>query len=796
MKTKRRLRSSLIVSTLAASLGLASGVARASGPETQPDTKSDGPAEAAPMRFALVVGSNATLDDGQRPLRFADDDAARMAELLREAGATVELLTTFDTESQARFGAEVRRAKRPRKKELEAAMKRIAGEIAKAQKAGRRTEFTFYYSGHGDVGGDGRSYLTLEDGPLTRHDLFEGVLGRSEADLNHLLLDACQSEEFVLARGEWKDDRVKGEQSESVRDYLQSRKLSHFPNTGVLLASSVDQQTHEWERYRGGIFTHELLSGLRGAADINGDGAIEYSELGAFVSSANRGVEDPRARLEVTVLPPAADQRAPVLAYEDPTAGRVLFFAGRVPSRYEVEDARGVRLADLRRSPGRPAYLRVPDGELFVYRGEGAHNEARIDAAEKGRVEVEALEFKSRERASRGALDEAFREGLFEVPYGLGYYAGFTESAKLLAVQDPEWRVRVWGRDENGELVEVARVEGEAKDGEAAPVEGPEPEDTRETVIVIEEETVVHRVWGSMSVGLELTPYNPNGEILGNPRRVIANEFHGFGDSGAGRPFRGVDLRWWGFDAKSAKDRPRADGYFRTGYTQGGASFIPSSTDARFEPTAATRLDYFTVPLFFAGNIYAFRRFPLRPFAGAGAGFDILSVDYRRADGSQRKDVSARIGFELHAGLDLRINNWFSLVGEVRQLWSARRKIAGLPDYSNEGLTFVTSLRVGFPLAERKVTEKHRVRVEAPAAPPAPKAPPAPEAPPKGQPDVMVTPAPEVPETPESAATPETPEIAPTPETPESAPTPATPEVAEPTPAPKAPKAPKAAKAE
>src|SRR5690606_26147091 len=39
-----------------------------------------------PRVFALVIGSNATLDADLSPLRFADDDAARMTELLREVG--------------------------------------------------------------------------------------------------------------------------------------------------------------------------------------------------------------------------------------------------------------------------------------------------------------------------------------------------------------------------------------------------------------------------------------------------------------------------------------------------------------------------------------------------------------------------------------------------------------------------------------------------------------------------------------------------------------------------------------
>ncbi len=56
----------------------------------------------------------------------------------------------------------------------------------------------------------------------------------------------------------------------------------------VVIATARDQQTHEWDAYAGGVFTHQVISGLRGAADVNRDGRVEYSEVHAFLTSANR----------------------------------------------------------------------------------------------------------------------------------------------------------------------------------------------------------------------------------------------------------------------------------------------------------------------------------------------------------------------------------------------------------------------------------------------------------------------------------------------------------------------------
>lgn len=674
-------------------------------------------------RFALVIGSNATSSASQAPLRFADDDAARMAEVLAQAGVEVELLTRFDTESQARFPRLVPTAHPAELDEVRAALERLDARVKAAHAAGRRADLIVYYSGHGDVGPDGQGFLTLEGGKLTRRFLFDRIVGRSKADRKHLIVDACRSEELVAPRGQgWKPDRAASTYGKDVAEYLQRTELSGHPDTGVLIAASADQQTHEWERYQGGVFTHQVISGLRGAADLNGDGRVEYSELGAFVSSANSAVLDPRARLGVFVHAPETDQRAALLEHRDIAGQRTLLLVGQDARHYALEDARGVRLADLRRSGPNPTYVRLPDrGPVFVFRSpdpvddasvaDPRREEARIEDGRAGPIFAARLEFTPGQRRARGALDEAFRAGLFRVPYGLGYYAGYTDQTGMLGVEDPEWEVRVWKRVD-GEMVEVARVsadpdaEGVAPkmlppEEEPPPFEGPVEGDT--VVTTVETETSARdawrdhwgSIWGGFSFGTELNPFAPPGNIRFQPKRMIANDFRGL----EGDPvMRGFDARWWGFSARDPRSYPRGEWYFRTGYTEGTADLGPRDESAGYQPSDASRLDYFTVPLFVGGNLYAFKRFPVRPFAGAGFGFDVLSLDYTRPDGSHRTDTSARIGFELHAGVDVRITNYVGIVGEVRQLWSARRKISRVPDFSNEGLTVVTALRFNLPL--------------------------------------------------------------------------------------------------
>jgi hypothetical protein len=698
--------------------------------------------------------------------------------VLRESGVDVELLAGLDHDSQQTYEDLSPRPVAATRERVLSRWNALRGRMQDAKDAGATVELIVFYSGHGDVGPDGQGFLTLDDGKLTRADLFGKILKHSPADHNHILVDACRSEQFVLSRGGkgWKADDAGPQYAQKVERYLDEHHLGAFPNTGVVLAHSVDQQTHEWERYRGGIFTHELVSGLRGGADLNGDGHIEYSEIGAFVAAANSAVDDPRARLQVVVRPPVDDERQPILVHRDLLGARVLYFEGGESDLYTLEDTRGVRLADLRRGGDRPAYLRLPAGEVFVARERGGEEsttreETAIPASASGIVRARDLAFKPTTQQARGSLDAALRAGLFATPFGAGYYSGFTDRTGLLAVKEPQWHVEVW-KEVDGEKVKVVETTTTTTTT-AAPTPAPcDCEDDDDEDVDWKEEVRRSTWWAGLSVGTVVSPFAASGRMDWS-KRVISNQF-----SGAVVPkwpnnakaLRGIDLRVHGFRVGKGK-YPLWVTYFRTGF---GAGYGEFRRDDGFTPGMATSLSYVSVPLFFGTSFYPIRNFFLRPYFGLGFGLDVIKLAYQRDRADLLQKVVARPGFELHAGLEARITNYVALTVEIMQEWSARKRIDNAPDFSNEGFTIITGVAVSIPVrkpsprivkkSERTNTVIIRERVVEPAKTPATPAPadaatPTPDAtPPAKTPaptaDPTAAPGPETAEPPAAGPTP------------------------------------------
>ena len=204
-------------------------------------------------RYALVTGANEGGQD-RATLRFAVSDAKRFAAVLQELGGGEERDTIFL--EQPTVGS--------LEKALETLRERTLADRGDPAETPRRTEFLFYYSGHADekgllLGDDRYSYRSLRD-----------QMDAVPVDVRIAVLDACASGAIT---------RLKGGR---LRPPFLADESSNMRGHAFLTSSSEDEVAQESESLGGSFFTHHLISGLRGAADVSGEGKVTLNEAYQF----------------------------------------------------------------------------------------------------------------------------------------------------------------------------------------------------------------------------------------------------------------------------------------------------------------------------------------------------------------------------------------------------------------------------------------------------------------------------------------------------------------------------------
>ena len=321
------------------------------------------PALAAPVArpsvgFALVVTNNRSLTSSRPDLQYADDDGAKYADLFSdELGAgQVTLLAEFDAASRRLYPEWSSRALAPTRANLDGAVARLASDIARAQADGASVQVYLVFAGHGDVD-HGQGYLDLADQRLTARDLDEGVLARLKADRVHLILDSCNSYFMLNPR---KPGGKRWETNHNVTGVLDK-----YPNLGAIISTSAEAVTYEWSELQSGIFSYELRSVLRGAADVDGNGQVSYAELAAFVEAANQDIRNDLYRPKVFARGPAHDDSQSLLTRH--ASARVLKIDAAGARRLTLRDAQGTRLVDLNKEDGTPVALSLPTEHVAIY---------------------------------------------------------------------------------------------------------------------------------------------------------------------------------------------------------------------------------------------------------------------------------------------------------------------------------------------------------------------------------------------------------------------------------------------
>jgi hypothetical protein len=290
-------------------------------------------------RYALVAGANQGGRD--RPvLRYAVSDAARFAAVLRELGGVEERDAVL--------------LEQPTVGELEKALDalRARTRAARGEPSGapRRTELLFYYSGHADekgllLGDDRYSYQTLRD----RMDAIP-------ADVRIAVLDACGSGAIT---------RLKGGR---LRPPFLADESSDMRGHAFLTSSSADESAQESEGLGGSFFTHYLNSGLRGAADVSGDGKVTLNEAYQFAFQETLGgTVDTRGGAQHPAYDIQLSGTGDVVMTDVRQTSAALVLAEDLQGRCFVRNAGGQLVVELQKPRGRRVQLGLEPGAYRVH---------------------------------------------------------------------------------------------------------------------------------------------------------------------------------------------------------------------------------------------------------------------------------------------------------------------------------------------------------------------------------------------------------------------------------------------
>jgi len=285
-------------------------------------------------RYVVAVSANYG-GQGRPVLRYAESDAKSFAKVLGEMGGV-----------QA---GNVILVKEPGVAALQKQLDGLDAKIAQGKNAAGRNEVLFYYSGHADEKG-----LRLGNEVYAWKELRKRI-DAMKADVKIAVIDACGSGAITRLKGGVAVPAFMVDQSSDMKGYA------------FITSSTQDESSQESDKLRGSFFTHSLVSGLRGAGDLSGDGKVTLSE--AYQFAFNETLQ----RTEKTMggaQHPSRDMNlagtGDVVMTDLRSTSAGLELDEDVDGRLFIRDANGELVAELYKKAGRAMSLGFPAGKYTV----------------------------------------------------------------------------------------------------------------------------------------------------------------------------------------------------------------------------------------------------------------------------------------------------------------------------------------------------------------------------------------------------------------------------------------------
>ena len=310
-------------------------------------------------RYALVIGSNTGGGVGRDQLRYAGQDAAKVADVLQQLGGVsqpdLSLLREPDTRT------------------LDRAFDGLSRRVRDERKRGQRVELVVYYSGHADETG------ILIGGTRYDYGRLRQRIRAVPADVHIAIVDSCASGSFTRLKGGVKKPPFLQDSSNQVAGFA------------FLSSSSADEDAQESDRIGASFFTYFFVAALRGAADRNRDGRITLSEAYQFsyehtlgrTQNTTHGPQHPAYDMHLSGT-------GDVVITDLRSTESALVFPAALRGRITVVDHSGRVAVELTKEAGEPLSLALPD-ETYTVRVENGAGElaATITLDRVGEIEFE-----------------------------------------------------------------------------------------------------------------------------------------------------------------------------------------------------------------------------------------------------------------------------------------------------------------------------------------------------------------------------------------------------------------------
>jgi len=316
-------------------------------------------------RFAFLAAANDG-GTGRARLRYASSDAHAVSRVLTEMGGV--------------RGGDLIFAEEPDRAEFLRQLESVRRTVAASRTPEVRTEFIFYYSGHSDEEG------LLLRGERVPYSELRSRIEQIPADVRVAVLDSCASGALTRLKGGvfrpsfMTDDSVK------------------LKGNAFLTSSAANEVAQESDRISASFFTHFLVSGLRGAADVNRDRRVTFFEAYQFASQETLArTERTRGGAQHAAYDISLNGTGDFVMTDVSTTSAGLVLGPDLQGFISVRETDARLVAELRKAPGHAVELGLQPGKYLVtMAGKDSAFEATVELREGQRAQVSQLQFHPR----------------------------------------------------------------------------------------------------------------------------------------------------------------------------------------------------------------------------------------------------------------------------------------------------------------------------------------------------------------------------------------------------------------